>query len=180
MDAAVSLFLQNSLRCPVLNFLMIVITHLGDKGAIWLVTAVVLMIFPRTRRAGFGLIAIVGLCWLVNNQILKRLVDRPRPCYVVEGLTALVSHSDSSSFPSGHACAGFACAYFLARSFPKKGGPWAYAPAAVIAFSRVYVGVHYLTDVLAGALVGTLGSILFFWLYPKVMDRLWPKGKHEK
>jgi undecaprenyl-diphosphatase len=75
----------------------------------------------------------------------------------VEGLVNLIAPLNSYSFPSGHACSSFAAATALVLAFPGKGG-WAFVPAVLIAVSRVYLGVHYPSDVLAGAAIGALGA----------------------
>jgi undecaprenyl-diphosphatase len=174
MDAAVSLFLQEHVRCALLNPIMVVVTTLGSVGLIWILTALVLMCFRSHRREGFGLLVVIGLCWCLNDGLIKNLVCRPRPFLVIPELEVLVKRPTSWSFPSGHSCSSFAASYYLSRTFGKKGA-WAYLLAVLIAFSRVYVGVHFLTDILVGAVVGTIGSIVVTHFYPVVMDRLAPR-----
>ena len=111
-------------------------------------------------RAGwYGLLS-MGAGALITNVCLKNLVARPRPYEVVEGLVPLIGKPTDYSFPSGHTCASFACALVLYRILPKKYGVPAVILASLIAFSRLYVGVHYPTDVLGGMFVGIFSSCL--------------------
>ena len=166
LDAAILLFLQNCVRTDILNPIMVCITHLGDAGILWILTGVILLIKPKTRRAGFDLLVCVALAFVFNDLIIKPLVARPRPFNTISDLTILVQAPTSYSFPSGHTNASFAAAYALTRSFGKKGA-WAYLAAVLIAFSRCYVGVHYPSDVVAGMIVGTLAAMLAWYLSKK-------------
>ena len=156
-DGNVLLWIQDYVRQDWLTPIMEFFSCLGDSGFFWILLALLLICFPKSRQVGFYTILSVAVCFVVNNLILKNLVDRIRPYEVVEGLQRLVPALSDASFPSGHACSSFAAAYVLCRSYPKAG--WlAYVVAVLIALSRLYVGVHYPTDVLVGALVGTVGS----------------------
>lgn len=159
LDKAVLLFVQETLRCPVLNWIMVFFTTIGDAGVLWLALGLGLFLFRKTRRAGFDLILAVAVCWLINDPLIKNLVARPRPFTQIPGLEVLVALPGSFSFPSGHACSSLAAAFALRWGLGKKGGLF-YIPALLIALSRIYVGVHYPSDVLAGALLGTLGAFL--------------------
>ena len=141
---------------------MPIVTLFGDGGVFWIAVAVVLLLFAKYRKTGFsmGMALVLGL--LVCNILLKPQVARIRPYnfqlqeYGRE-ITLLVKGLNDYSFPSGHTCAAFAAGMIWARALPVR---WMRAAAAVLALcmglSRLYVGVHYLTDVLAGAVVGTL------------------------
>ena len=155
LDGALVLQIQDTLRTPFLSAVLVPVSRAGDLGIFWNSICALLLSRRRTRRG-----AAVTLCgsateYVVCEQILKRVFLRPRPYLVLEGLVCLVPPESSTCFPSGHAASGFVCAYLLTRSFGKKGA-LAYIPASLIALSRVYVGVHYLSDVLAGMAVGTL------------------------
>ena len=170
VDKAILLFLQNDLRSPILNAIMVFFTTIGDAGAVWLLLGIVLLFFKRGRKLGFCLLLAMAFTWLVNELAIKNVVCRPRPFNVIPELTTLVSKPTSWSFPSGHACASFSAAYVLTRLRGKKAA-WVYVVAAVIALSRPYVGVHYPTDILAGAITGTLGGVLFTWIIAVKLDR---------
>ena len=152
------------LRRPWLTPIMRVITHLGDGGALWIGVAAILLVLGVVRwRCGRGAVVLrVGatcaasmlLTLILVNLLLKPLVARVRPYDVIEGLTALVGRQTDFSFPSGHSANSIACAWVLWRVAPRRYGVPALALAVLIALSRLYVGVHYPTDVLCGALIG--------------------------
>lgn len=162
IDSSILLFLQ-SIRNPITDPIMTFFSVLGNVGILWIITALALLLFRKTRKAGLQLALCLIASLLINNLILKNLVARPRPFNEIEGLRLMLSaglaDAGSWSFPSGHAGASFAAAYSLTRSFGKKGA-WAYLAAALIAFSRIYIAAHYPTDILGGIITGTLGAVL--------------------
>lgn len=154
IDGGILLFLQEVVRNPVLDPVMVFITTLGDKGMIWIAATILLLIPKKTRKIGImSALALLGSLF-VNNELIKNLVRRPRPFLTFTELTTVIPRPGQFSFPSGHSSASFAAAVVFYRNLPKKYGVLAIVLAALIAFSRLYVGVHYPTDVLAGALVG--------------------------
>lgn len=171
-DEAIMLFIQNFIRNAVCDPIMIALAYMGEAGAVWIAIAVVMLLFKKNRVHAAKMLIALALCFCFNDLVLKYIFQRPRPFLVIEGLTAIVSHPSSFSFPSGHACAGFACAYALKNSFEGK-GKWFYVLAVFIALSRPYVGVHYFTDIIVGAIVGTCGS----WLLMKLCDKYVPLEK---
>ncbi|MEG2119545.1 MAG: phosphatase PAP2 family protein, partial [Pseudoflavonifractor sp.] len=113
--------------------------------------------FRRTRKAGILALAALALGGLCTNVVLKHLVGRERPWLSVAGLTHLIIENDPLSFPSGHTCAAFAAACIWAKALPKRWmGVAAILAAVMMGFSRLYLGVHFPSDVLAGMLVGIL------------------------
>ena len=157
-EAAVLLWIQEALRGPVTDTFFIVYTTLGNMGLCWLALSVIMLCSKKTRTAGFaGLLALL-VGFLCTNVILKPLVCRTRPWLVVEGLSALVAEHDPHSFPSGHTCASFAAALAWRPYLPKRWGNAALVCAVLMGFSRLYVGVHFPTDVLVGALIGLLSG----------------------
>lgn len=154
LDGGFLLFLQENVRNPVLNSIMIFITTLGDKGYLWIAATVILLIPKKTRKIGIiSGVALLGSL-IVNNEIIKNLVRRPRPFMTFTELRILIPRPSQFSFPSGHSSSSFAAAAVFYRYLPKKFGVPAMVMACLIAFSRLYIGVHYPTDVLAGAMVG--------------------------
>lgn len=162
------LWIQEYLRGRVTDAFFILYTTLGNMGLCWLAVSVVMLFFGKARKAGAaGLLALL-LGFLCTNVILKPLVCRTRPWLVVEGLTALVAEHDPYSFPSGHTCAAFAAVLAWRAHLPKRRGNIALVCAVLMGFSRLYVGVHFPTDVLCGAVVGLLSG----WLAHKIVKRL--------
>ncbi len=156
MDAGALLYIQDNIRNSFLTPILKTITHLGDAGIFWILLTIALLCFKKTRRAGFySLLALVGSL-VINNLILKLLVNRTRPYDCVVGLTPLVKRLIDSSFPSGHSSASFASATALYFAVPKKYSVPLLILAALIALSRLYVGVHFPTDVLVGSITGAL------------------------
>ncbi len=157
LDADILLFLQDTVRTPFLNPIISGLTALGNSGLIWVVATLALAFFPKTRKIGLtGLLALL-ISLLVNNVILKNLVARIRPYEVVEGLVSVIGKQWDYSFPSGHTGSSFAAAWVFFRKLPKKFGIPALVLAALIGLSRLYLGVHYPTDVLFGVISG-IGS----------------------
>ncbi len=173
MDEAVLLWIQNNLRLSWLNPLVEVFTALGNAGMIWILLSVLLVCFKPTRKAGLlsGLALLFSL--LFTNIGLKPLVTRARPYTVVEGLIPLLTSADPNSFPSGHTCAAFSAGLVWAKTLPKG---WlrkiAVVQAVLMGLSRLYVGVHYPTDVLVGAMVGTVCAFLSLTLGSQAERRL--------
>ena len=131
------------------------VTKLGDNGVFWIVCALVLLFIPKTKRMGIAIAVSLILELLICNILLKPLVARVRPCDVNTAFTLLVSRPVDYSFPSGHTCASFAAMSAILLSKNRLWIPAAVI-AVVVAFSRLYLYVHYPSDVLAGALLGML------------------------
>lgn len=153
-DGSILLWMQVHMRTPFLTAAFTFVTHLGDAGLIWLVCALALLAVKKTRRVGCVLPATLVVEAALTNVLLKNLVARARPYETVEGLTRLIAAPPGYSFPSGHSGCSFAAATVLFVLCPKRIGIPAFVLAFLIAFSRLYVGVHFPSDVIAGALVG--------------------------
>lgn len=151
--------IQSYLRCDFLDAAMPIISMLGNAGAIWIACAVVLLLIPKTRRVGVVLAVSLALEAICCNFILKPLVARIRPFDMNTAAQLLISAPKDFSFPSGHTGAAFAAASAL---FFSKNRLWipSLILAILIAFSRLYLYVHYPTDVLGGALLGILSGWL--------------------
>ncbi len=131
-------------------------TKLGDAGLLWIVLSLAMLFYKPTRKAGLLSLAAMILGLLVTNITIKPLVERARP-WLLWPIDPLVVEKDPNSFPSGHTCAAFAAGMIWLRALPWKWGRIA-APvlAVLMGLSRLYVGVHYPTDVLAGAVIGVV------------------------
>lgn len=157
MEIEILNWIQNNIRCGFLDIVMPLITKLGDSGILWIILAIVLMIIPKTRRLGVTMAVALVIELLICDIILKPLVMRPRPYTVNPDVDMLVKKLNDYSFPSGHTGASFASAFALifSKNSPKKLWIPAIVLAVIIAFSRLYLYVHYPTDVLAGMVIGT-------------------------
>ena len=160
MEAEILFWIQEYIRTPVLDSLMSGITHLGDFGIFWILMAVVLLLYSDTRKAGAAVTVGRLASFVFNNLLLKNLVARTRPYEVIDGLTLLVDRASDLSFPSGHSATSFVAATVMLCVLPKRYGISAMVLAALIAFSRLYVGIHYPTDVLFGIFSGILIGFL--------------------
>lgn len=151
LDGEILLLIQRYLRTDMLTPFMKSVTFLGNGGWFWILCAVVLLAVPKTRKTGYAA-AIWSLIFgaIVTNLLLKNIVARPRPFAEIEALIPMITKPKDFSFPSGHTTASFAVALVMLRMLPKKFGIPAVVLAALVAFSRLYLGVHYPTDVLAG------------------------------
>ena len=170
IDASILLFLQDRVRCGALTGVMKAACFLVDGGIVWITLALVLVHRKATRKEGIALGAALLAEVLINELLLKQLFARPRPFLTVEGLQLLIRAASSFSFPSGHTASSFAAAYVLTRVFGKKGA-WAYLFAALVGFSRIYVGIHYPSDILCGALVGTLAAAAVWAVFAGLRNR---------
>lgn len=163
LDGNILLFIQEYLRNSIFTPIFKIITSLGDAGVIWIIITFALVINKKTRRVGYICILSLLGTLIINNIILKNVVARVRPFNAVPGLAALIAEPVDFSFPSGHTAVSFSAAVVIYRNCPKKYGVPAIVLACLIAISRLYLGVHYPSDVLAGIISGV--SIAYFSQY---------------
>lgn len=188
IDHSILLFIQENLRFDGLTDALISITHLGDHGKIWIGLCLILLLFKRTRKAGVcGLFALL-INLLITNVTLKPMVARIRPYEQFEDLIRLIGRQKDFSFPSGHTSSSFAAAWsvflmdrpvqkVLDKAEKVSGlGVASMILAVAIAYSRLYVGVHFPTDVLAGAAIGIFSA----WAAGKIVAFVIQKWKLEK
>lgn len=163
LDGEILLQIQQHLRTDMLTPFMKIVTFLGNGGWFWILCVVVLLAVPKTRKTGYAAVLSLIFGVIVTNLLLKNIVARPRPFAEIEALIPLIAKPTDFSFPSGHTTASFAVALVMLRMLPKKIGIPAVVLAALVAFSRLYLGVHYPTDVLTGFVVALVGSSLAVW-----------------
>ena len=184
-DTQILIFLQEIIRNDIINPIMKIITRLGDGGVFWILLTVVLLIIPKTRKLGicsaFSLLLSVIIC----NVVLKNLFGRIRPYEVIDGLYLLTGIKEASdpSFPSGHTSSSFAAALsiFLASTKKQKMFTvWLLILAALISFSRLYIGIHYPTDVFASMVLSIGLAFLGTFLGKKLYDYFSEKEKTKK
>lgn len=164
------------IRTPVGDVVMCFITKLGEAGMIWIVLTVILLLIPKTRKAGIVMMAALCIDLVVCNGILKNLFARIRPCDVNTQIQLLIARPDDFSFPSGHTAASFAAVAALYFSGERKLWKPALVLACLIAFSRLYLYVHYPTDILGGIFVGLAAGYAGNAIIQQCME--WKKRHH--
>ena len=176
-------WIQANLQSPFMDKFMPFITVFGNGGIFWIAWAVLLILFPKTRRTGLGMgfALIMGL--IVCNIILKPGVARPRPYDMQEELgvmiNLLVDRQHDFSFPSGHTIASFEASVVLLLNSKLMGIP-AFILAILVTFSRLYLYVHYPTDVIVSIVLGTLFAFLGNFIAQRIPLPQGKKGKYEK
>ena len=160
LDESFLLWIQETVRTPILTSIMQFFSSLLDHGILAIVLCIGLLLFKRTRKMGITASLSLIICSIIVHLFLKPTIARPRPYHVLDILITLAQHPNDYSFPSGHTNAIFAVAGVLFFACPKKVGVPAIVTASLVGLSRVYLGVHFLTDVLVGALLGLLISYL--------------------
>ena len=172
LELAVLDWLQLHLRCGFLDWLMPFVSGLSNHGEVWILFAAILLLLRRQRKYGLSAACALTLDLIVCNMVLKPLVGRVRPFAFRLGLPLLVPPPGDASFPSGHTAAAFAVVFALRTA----GSPlWlpALALAVVTAFSRLYLYVHWPTDILGGILLGAAVG----WAGAKLAEALLKKRK---
>lgn len=178
-------WIQANLQSGFMDQFMPFITKFGDHGTFWMIVAALLFIIPKTRKTGLGMAIAMVIGLLVCNVTLKPLVGRIRP-YDLQlqefGITIqlLGERMHDFSFPSGHTIASFEAAVVMLKNSKKLGIP-AMILAVLISFSRLYLYVHYPTDVFTSIILGTLFALIGDWIAGKIAPklRIAKKGKYE-
>ena len=176
------------LRGPVFDKIMVFFTHMGDGGYFWIALSIVLLLFKKTRKYGLAMAGALAVASLLNSIVLKSLFDRPRP-YVMDIANWQRVATDgwmyempfeslkekSVSFPSGHTASSFAAAIGVFY-IDKKKGIIPLIVAALIGFSRIYIHVHYPSDVVGGVITGVvfglLACVIIFKVFGGLLDKL--------
>lgn len=158
MEFSVLHFIQ-SMRSEPFDQAMLFVSTLGNVGAIWIALAALLLILSAYRRSGLAISIALLIDFITVNLILKPLIGRERPCDLTVPEDMLLACLSDHSFPSGHTAAAFAAAVALFLSH-KKVGLLALLFAFMMGISRLYLFVHYPSDVFAGALLGILFGII--------------------
>lgn len=180
IDEVLFFFINNDLANPFLDWLMPLITR--QKNWYPLFFLLIMMLLWKGGKKGrlvvLLLIPVILLSDQISSTLIKPLFDRVRPCKAFETIgtvNMLIGMKTSPSFPSSHAANSFAAATLFALFYSRR--RWIYYTlAAVIAFSRVYVGVHYPFDVLAGALIGFFSALLVYYFYDYLKKRSIKRG----
>lgn len=154
-------WIRQTLSCAFLDAVMPYITKFADSGIGWILLALVLLIPRKTRRMGAAMGVALAIGFVTGNLLLKNLVARTRPFLFDSSIELLIAPPHEFSFPSGHTLASFECAVAV-FCYRRKWGVAALLFAVLIAFSRLYLQVHYPTDVLCGAILGSLIGYLAY------------------
>jgi len=185
IDRDLLLFINRTLANPVGDFLWPFITDWDKQWpvrvmliAIW--TWLIIWGGQRGRTVALLLIPLIAFSDQLNNHFLKEMFHRLRPCHLAGGVPVvpevhlLVGCGGGMSFPSSHAVNNFAAATLLGWYY-RRGWPWFFGWATIVALSRPAVGVHYPSDILAGAILGILIGLVTIWLWTKVQRRYFPR-----
>ena len=184
-------WIQANLQSPLMDKIMPIITMFGDAGIFWMVCAAILFLIPKTRRTGLGMAFAMMMGLLICNVTLKPLVGRIRPYdYQIEYLgktmqdllvagKLLVDTPHDFSFPSGHTIASFEACVVLLLADKRLGIP-ATLLAIAIAFSRMYLYVHYPTDVIVSVFLGSLFAIIGYAIAKRIPLPTVKKGKYQR
>ena len=176
-------WIMANLWCPFLDAVMPVITVLGDAGIFWIALAAVFLLLPKHRKMGLSMGVALMMGLVICNMILKPVVGRIRPYdyqleFFQKTIPLLIERQHDFSFPSGHTIASFEAAVAMLICNKKLGIP-ALILAFLIAFSRLYLYVHYPTDVIFSIFLGTAFAFIGYWLAGKIVKTP-KKGKYER
>ena len=175
LDWAILEFFYNHVRNDILDPIVVFYTNLGDGGIIWIVTGLIMLIFPKYRKCGIMVLGALLVMLVLNNLILKNLIARDRPCWIRPEMLELVESPSSYSFPSGHTVSAMAVAFTILTQH-KKLGITALVMAFLMGLSRLYVCVHFPTDVYGGIIFGAIIALIVWTaekkLSPIIIEKL--------
>ncbi len=169
MEMSILYAVQN-VRCGFLDFLMVVITTLGNGGAIWIAIGILMLAFKKYRKCGIAVLVSLLFCLIFGNILIKNIVARMRPCEIDTSIKLLIDTPRDYSFPSGHSFSSFAAAICILH-FRKTEGVIALVLAVLIAFSRLYLFVHFPTDILGGIILGVIAAVTGIFLTNKIYKK---------
>jgi undecaprenyl-diphosphatase len=164
------LYAANGAHHPILDAVMLFVTDIKKTGFILLLVWAGLMWKggAKGRTVALLLLPLILMTDQLSSQVLKELFDRLRPCEALEGVRAIDGCRHSPSFPSSHAVNNFAAATLFALHY-RRWVPWlAFGLAALVSYSRIYLGLHYPSDVLGGAVIGIVCALAVVWAYGRL------------
>ena len=157
-------FINENLHNPIMDKVMVAITSLGNGGLIWILISLILIFIPKYRKVGIMAICALILTTIIGEGILKHLVRRPRPFASLSDIELLITAPTSYSFPSGHTGSSFAVAGVIGSQI-KKLRFYVFPLAILIAFSRMYLYVHYPGDIIGGVILGLCSSQIVLYIF---------------
>lgn len=166
-EFAVLDFIHNNIANPVLDFVAVFISSLGTMSILWVVLTAVLLINKKTRRLGAAMAVAVILVFIIGNLILKPMIARVRPYEINSTINLLVAKENDYSFPSGHTYFAFCCATVIFMRHKKVGTAFLIF-AVFMGLSRLYLYVHFPTDVICGAVLGIIVGIAAHFIEKKL------------
>lgn len=177
LDVNILYYIQDHLRTPLLNDIVPRFTSLGNSGLIWIIIVLGMLFFGKTKRTGqCGVISML-LCFITVNLCIKNVVARTRPYETYELVRCIIPPERDYSFPSGHTAIAWAAMVPVCFNLGWKVGVPAIIAALLMSLSRLYVCVHYPTDVICGAIIGTICAIISCKIiYPKVSETIGNKN----
>ncbi len=167
IDFSVLYFIQEHLRCDFLDYISAGISMIFEAGIFWLLVAVIFLISRKTRVVGVLVLCSLLLFLLVSELGLKNIICRERPCHIDGTIPLAIKMPESFSFPSGHTASSFAAAGTI-YAYNKRLGIPALIIALIVGLSRLYLFVHFPTDVLAGIVVGLLCSFVTVSVFRRI------------
>lgn len=171
LDEGILFFIQEYMKNPILDRLMVFITSLGNAGFLWILVAFLLLCQKRSQKIGIPFLCAIALAMVLSDEVFKHLFSRIRPNIKFSDIPLLIPRMSTPSFPSGHTTVGFAAAATIYHYNPRVGSA-SLTLAAMIAFSRLYLFVHYPTDVLGGILLGLATSYLVVYGVERLYSHL--------
>lgn len=170
IDFSILDIIRENFSCSVLDNLMPMITFLGNGGLIWIIASLAMMFSRKYRKNGIMLAAALICCLIVGNLLMKNIFARSRPCWINDTVPLLIAVPQDYSFPSGHTMSSFAAAYIISCA-SKRLGIAAYILAILIGFSRLYLYVHFPSDVLGGIILGTASALFSRVICKKIIKK---------
>lgn len=170
LDKGITDAIHFGLQNGFFDAIMPIITRLGDGGLIWIIFSIILICTKKYRKVGITSLLAISLGAILTEGVIKHLVERVRPIIAYPIDNPLIKLPTSSSFPSGHTASSVAVAYVLC-TYIKRYRVYFISLAAFIGFSRIYLYVHYFSDVMGGVVVGLICGILVVFIVRKINEK---------
>lgn len=173
IDKTILYWIQDTLKCAFCDKFFVIATYFGEKGIFWLALAILLIAIPKTRKIGITALAAIAVTFVLSQLVIKNIVGRVRPFeyFGYDLALMLIDIPHDSSFPSSHTAVSITAGLAILLHDRKIGIP-AMIIAVLVAFSRMYLFVHYPSDVLVGAVLGTIIAIIAFFTVDKILKNI--------